>query len=207
MFLRQLNSKGIIWSVCVYYVALWRIWVVKDRCFQQCTFEGVECCKMGWCPDKHCIVVSKGCQWLCYVSKIFNELTVVTNKSQECSELFSILGGFITLIAAVLEGSGLMSVLLRTWPKYWISLVKKWYLLNIMVNSELWSLWKTWCKWSSSFAVLLYKKYHPSRLRQRVSLLMLYSSVLGNMPILVLIQRELTGTHISQMEIWRLFWI
>ena len=51
-------------------------------------------------------MASKGCQWFCYVGKIFDELTVVNSNSQECSYLFSILGGFISLIAAVLEGCG-----------------------------------------------------------------------------------------------------
>ena len=59
-------------------------------------------------------MVCKGWQQLCYAGKIFSELAVVTNKSQECTYLFSILWGFISVIAAVLEGSGLMLVLLRT---------------------------------------------------------------------------------------------
>ena len=59
-------------------------------------------------------MMGKACQWLCYVSKIFYELVKVINKSQECSYLLNILGGFITLIAAVLEGIGLILVLLRT---------------------------------------------------------------------------------------------
>ena len=59
-------------------------------------------------------MASKGCQQLCYVSKIFEEYAVATNTSMKYSYLFSILGGSISLIAAVLEGSGLMPVLLRT---------------------------------------------------------------------------------------------
>ena len=157
------NATGISWLSCswdswdlqasseastyVHYVALGRVWVVKDRCFQQCTFEGFECCEVTWCPGKLCIIMVKGCQQLCYASKILDELTVVTNKSQKCCYLFSILGGFMRLITAVLEGNGLMPVLLRAWPKYWISLAKKWYLLNFMVNFTSWSLWKTCCRW------------------------------------------------------------
>ena len=56
--------------------------------------------------------MGKGCCQLCYASKIFDEL-VVANKSQKCSYLLSILGEFMSLIAAVLEGSGLMLVPLR----------------------------------------------------------------------------------------------
>ena len=39
------------------------------------------------------------------MNKIPDEPAVVTNKSMKCSYLFSILGGFISLIAADLEGS------------------------------------------------------------------------------------------------------
>ena len=63
-------------------------------------------------------MMSKGCQRFCYASKILDELAVVTNKSEKYSYLFTILGGFISLIAAVLEGSGLIPVVLRTSSKY-----------------------------------------------------------------------------------------
>ena len=38
-------------------------------------------------------ISSEDCQWLCYVSKILDELVVVTNKSQKWSYLFSCFGG------------------------------------------------------------------------------------------------------------------
>ena len=45
-------------------------------------------------------------------------LLVVTNKAKECSYLFSMfVRGFISFIAAVLEGSGFIPIVLRTWPK------------------------------------------------------------------------------------------
>ena len=59
-------------------------------------------------------MVSKGCEGIHYPSKILDELTVITNKSKKCSYLFSILGGFISFIAVVFEGGGLMPVVLRT---------------------------------------------------------------------------------------------
>ena len=67
----------------------------------------------------------KDCEGFYYLNKILDELAIITNKSKKCSYLFSILGGFISLIAAVLEGHGLMPVVLRTWHKYQISLAKK----------------------------------------------------------------------------------
>ena len=57
--------------------------------------------------------MSKGCQKFYYASKVLGELVVATNRSQECYYLFNILGGFISLIAVILEGSGLMQVVLR----------------------------------------------------------------------------------------------
>ena len=156
MFLRQLSSTGIIWIVCVYCIVLWRVWVVKDRCFQQCTFEGVNAVR--WIDvQTNYIMASKGCQQLCYVSKIFDELVVLSTSPKNGLTWLTFLGGFISWIAAVLEGSGLMPVLLRTWPKYWISMTKKLHLLNFMVNCASQSLWKTCCKWSRcAFAVLVY---------------------------------------------------
>ena len=44
------------------------------------------------------------------------------------------------LIAFVFNGRGFIPVVLRMWPKYWISLVKKWHLLNFMDNLEFQSL-------------------------------------------------------------------
>ena len=38
-------------------------------------------------------MMGKGCEGFCYLSKILDELEVVTNKSQKYSYLFSILGG------------------------------------------------------------------------------------------------------------------
>ena len=63
-------------------------------------------------------MTSEICQKFGYAGKVPDELVVVTKKSQKCSYLLSILWGFISLIAAALEDSGLMSVVLRTWSKY-----------------------------------------------------------------------------------------
>ena len=63
-------------------------------------------------------MMSKACEGFFYLSKIPGKVVVITNKSKKFSYLFSILGGLISLIAAVLEGSGLMPVVLRTLPKY-----------------------------------------------------------------------------------------
>ena len=59
-------------------------------------------------------MMSKGCQQFCYADILLDEIMVVTDKSEKYSYLFSILGGFISLIATVLEGSALMPVVLRT---------------------------------------------------------------------------------------------
>ena len=63
-------------------------------------------------------MMGKGCEGFCYLSKILDETVVVANKTKECSNLFSIFGGCIILIAAVFEGSGFIPVVLRTWPIY-----------------------------------------------------------------------------------------
>ena len=135
VFLWQLSSTGIIWGICVYYVAFGRIWVVMDRCFYQSTFQGIECCVVTWSPGKICIMKGKGCDGFCYPSRTLDELAVVTNKAKVCPYLFNIFWGFISLITAVLEGNGFIPVLLRTWPKYWIYLVKEWPLLNFKDSS------------------------------------------------------------------------
>ena len=49
-------------------------------------------------------MMGKGCDGFCYLSKIFDELMVVTDKTKECSYVSAFLG-FISLIAAVLDGS------------------------------------------------------------------------------------------------------
>ena len=41
-----------------------------------------------------CIMMSKDSQRFCYLSKIPDELSVVTGKSEKCSYLFSIVRGF-----------------------------------------------------------------------------------------------------------------
>ena len=38
----------------------------------------------------------------------------------------------MTLKASVFDGRDILPVALRIWPKYWIYLVKKWYLLSFM---------------------------------------------------------------------------
>ena len=38
--------------------------------------------------------VGEGCEEFCYLSKILDDLAVVTNKAKECAYLFSIFGGF-----------------------------------------------------------------------------------------------------------------
>ena len=107
VFLWQLSSTGIIWDICIYCVAFWRIWVVKDRCFYESAFEGIEFCMVTWCPGKFCIMMGKGYEGFCYLNIILDELAVVTNKAKECYYVFSIFRGFISLMAAVMEGSGL----------------------------------------------------------------------------------------------------
>ena len=111
------SSTGIIWSICVYYVAFGRIWVMEDWCFNQSTFKGIEWCVVTWCPGKFCIINSKGCEGCCYPSKVLDELMVLINKANECSYLYSILVGFISLTAVVLEGSGFIPVGLRSLPR------------------------------------------------------------------------------------------
>ena len=74
MFLWQLRSTGIIWGTCVCYVAFGRIWVVKDRCFYQSPFEGIECCEVTWRPGKLHIMMSEGCEGFCYLTKFLMNL-------------------------------------------------------------------------------------------------------------------------------------
>ena len=62
-------------------------------------------------------MMSKGCEGFCYLSEILDVLAVVNNKAKEHSYLFSIFGAFISLIAAVLDESCFIPVVLRTWPK------------------------------------------------------------------------------------------
>ena len=94
VFLWQLSSTRIIWGICVYYVVFWRILVVKDKCFFQSAFEGIECCMVTWCLGKFCMIMGKGCERFCYPIKILDELVVVTKFAKECSYLFSIFRGF-----------------------------------------------------------------------------------------------------------------
>ena len=53
-------------------------------------------------------MMGKGCEGFYYLSKILDEHAIITNKAKECSYLFSIFWGFISVIAAVLEGRGLI---------------------------------------------------------------------------------------------------
>ena len=53
---------------------------------------------------------SVSCGGFYYPSQILDELALVTNKAKECFYLFSIFQGFISLIAATLEGSGFIPV-------------------------------------------------------------------------------------------------
>ena len=84
----------------------------------------------------------------------------------------------MTLIAAVVEGSGLMPVLLRMCPIYSISWQRNdthlisWLILHCKVCGKL--AVNAWC----SFAVLLFIIMSFRRLWQRVNLLTLYSSFL-----------------------------
>ena len=87
---------------------------MKDRCLYQSTFQGIECCMVTSCLVKFCIMMSKGFEGFCYLSKILDELAVVANKAKECSYLCSIFGGFHQFNNCCFEGSGFIPVVLRT---------------------------------------------------------------------------------------------
>ena len=58
-----------------------------------------------------------------------------------------ILGGCMVWMACVFEGNGQMPFVLRMCPKYHISFVKKWHLLNFIKSSAVHSFSKTCLIW------------------------------------------------------------
>ena len=105
--------------------SVWRIRIVKYWCLYQSTFQGIECCMVTWCPVNYHIMTGKCFEGFCYPNKFLMDFQVVVNKAKECSYLFSIWGDIHKFNSCCFEGSGFKPVVLRPWPKYWISLAKK----------------------------------------------------------------------------------
>ena len=123
---------------------------------------------MCWSPFKLNLLPCKQGQWFGYLCKILDKFSIVypTNprKAQTC---LGVVGGCIFWIAHVFEGSWWMPLVLKICPKYWISLEKKWHLLNFMESFANWSFSNTFlmCDICSS-AVLLKILCHLNMLLQ-----------------------------------------
>ena len=75
-------------------------------------------------------------------------------KAQTC---LGILGGCMFWIACVFEGNGQMPLVLRMCPKYCISFVKKWHLLNFMESLAVYNFSKTCLMWESCSSTVVLK--------------------------------------------------
>ena len=110
---------------------------------------------MCWSPFKFYLLSGKEGQWFNYLCEILDKFPVVPTNPRKARTCLGVVVGCIFWMACVFEGNSQMPFMLRICPKYWISLEKKWHLLNFIESFAACSFSNTCLMWDRCSAVLL----------------------------------------------------